>query len=167
MIDGKDWCGLSPLLEIQGGIRNGHSSSGAQLYRLSCAWRPSCSTTANEVKPESIKLLLIWRWMAPYQVALNVDQALKLLFTVKPMNSGHMSAERQSTLAVLCLWPHPKARNRHVFGQRNVLTLKRLLSLLSHLALPSTWPMPGRYTELYCSHLSCYKQEIHPADRAT
>ncbi|HHQ6578271.1 TPA: IS1 family transposase [Serratia fonticola] len=148
--------------ETQGVIQNGHSSSGAQLYRCKqCLKTFQLHYRYNGAKPEThqaivdmamngsgcrdtarvlrISLNTVLRHLknfAPHQVAQNVEPGAEVVICCEA--DEQWSYVRCKGNQRWLFYAYDRIRKRviaHVFGPRNALTLKRLLVLLSQFSI--------------------------------
>ncbi|EFG2284150.1 hypothetical protein I6G98_00700 (plasmid) [Escherichia coli] len=107
--------------------------------------------------------------MAPHQVAQNVESGAEVVICCEA--DEQWSYIRCKGNQRWLFYAYDRIRKRviaHVFGPRNALTLKRLLGFLSQFSIAfymtDAWAGIPNFIVL---NQSCYKQEMHPADRAT
>ncbi|HAK1938954.1 TPA: IS1 family transposase [Salmonella enterica] len=146
--------------ETQGVIRNGHSTSGAQLYRCKlCLKTFQLSFQYNAAKPDThqsivdmamngsgcrdtarvldISLNTVLRHLknlAPQQVTQHVEPGAEVVICCEA--DEQLSFVRCKGNPRWLFYAYDRIRKRvfaHVFGPRNALTLQRLLALLSKL----------------------------------
>ncbi|HHB8001423.1 MULTISPECIES: IS1 family transposase [Klebsiella] len=144
--------------ETQGVIRNGHSTSGAQLYRCKlCLKTFQFSFQYNAAKPDThqsiidmamngagcrdtvrvldISLNTVLRHLknlAPKQVAQHIEPGAEVVICCEA--DEQWSFVRCKGNPRWLFYAYDRIRKRvlaHVFGPRNAVTLKRLLALLS------------------------------------